>query len=208
MFSRKNKLEEQLKQGQRENRKTQRELERDRLQLERSEAQLKAEIKRLAAQGNKEACTILAKQLVKNRQQIARTYEIGAKMNGIANQQTLMKSNMKVANAAKASAGIMSTMNKQMDSSKTMEVMKNFSKQNMRVTMAEEAMDEALDSIFGDTADEEDAVVNQVLDELGIETASRIAGAPTPSSGSLAASSVPARDTEDIEAQLARLRGI
>lgn len=93
-----------------------------------------------------------------------------------------------------------------MDKAKTIEVMKNFSKESMKVSMAEEAIDDALDNIFGDTADEEDAVVNQVLDELGIETASKLAGAPTPSSGSLAASSVPARDTEDIEAQLARLR--
>ncbi|KAM3185491.1 hypothetical protein ACTXT7_006258 [Hymenolepis weldensis] len=208
MFSRKNKLEDQLKKGQRDNRRTQRELERDRAQLARNEAQIKAEIKRLAAQGNKEACTILAKQLVKNRQQVARTYEIGARMNGMANQQSLMKSNMRIANAAKTSAGVMSTMNKQMDKAKTIEVMKNFSKESMKVSMAEEAIDDALDNIFGDTADEEDAVVNQVLDELGIETASKLAGAPTPSSGSLAASSVPARDTEDIEAQLARLRGL
>lgn len=77
----------------------------------------------------------------------------------------------------------------------------------MKVSVAEEAMDDALDNIFGDTADEEDAVVQQVLDELGIETAAKLAGAPTPARGSLASGS-PGRETEDIEAQLARLRGL
>ncbi|KAM7541392.1 hypothetical protein Aperf_G00000046753 [Anoplocephala perfoliata] len=204
MFSRENKLEKQIKQGQRDNRRAQRELERDRNQLQSNEAQIKADIKRLAAQGNKEACAVLARQLVKNRQQVARSYEMGARLRGIESQHTLAKSNLKVASAAKTSTHAMSQMNKQLDPAKTAEIMKNFSKQSMKMSVAEEAMDDALDNIFGDTADEEDAVVQQVLDELGIETAAKLAGAPTPASGSLA----PGRETEDIEAQLARLRGV
>lgn len=112
MFSREDKLEKQLKQGQRDSRRAQRELERDRNHLQSNEVQLKSEIKRLAAQGNKEACAILARQLVKNRQQIARSYEMGTRLSGIGMQQTLIKSNMKVANAAKTSAQVMSRMNK------------------------------------------------------------------------------------------------
>ena len=70
-------------------------------------------------------------------------------------------------------------------------------------------MDDALSSVFDDNEEEEDAVVRQILDELGIETASKLAGVPDPLSGSLApASASPGRDTEDIEAQLERLRGI
>lgn len=71
--------------------------------------------------------------------------------------------------------------------------------------MTEEAIDDALSNIMGDNEEEEDSVVQQVLDELGIETAAKIAGAPTPAAGSI---KTPGLDTADIEAQLERLRSI
>ncbi len=112
MFSKKNKLQEQIKQGERDNRKSQREIERERAQLQRDEAKIKAEIKKLAAQGNKEACAILAKQLVKNRQQQTRTYEMGARFNGITSQQKLMGTNLRMAESMKKTTVTMGKMNK------------------------------------------------------------------------------------------------
>lgn len=112
MFSKKGKLEKQLKNERRENRKVQRDLERDRAELLREENKIKADIKRLAAQGNKEACAVLAKQLVKNRQQVARSYEMTSRVKGVAAQESILRSNMRVTDAAKTSTSIMSRMNK------------------------------------------------------------------------------------------------
>lgn len=47
------------------------------------EKKLEAEIKKMAKQGNKEACGVLAKQLVNLRKQKTRSYAAGAKMNSI-----------------------------------------------------------------------------------------------------------------------------
>ena len=79
-------------------RRTNRGLERDRAQLEKGnlpfipafskneileEKKLEAEIKRAAKQGNKDACKVLAKQLVNLRKQKTRSYAAGAKMSSM-----------------------------------------------------------------------------------------------------------------------------
>ena len=77
-------------------RRTNRGLERDRAQLEKGgypqplrinflleEKKLEMEIKRAAKQGNKEACKVLAKQLVNLRKQKTRSYAAGAKMSSM-----------------------------------------------------------------------------------------------------------------------------
>jgi hypothetical protein len=47
------------------------------------EKKLEAEIKRAAKQGNKDACKVLAKQLVNLRKQKTRSYAAGAKMSSM-----------------------------------------------------------------------------------------------------------------------------
>jgi charged multivesicular body protein 2B len=53
-----------------------RDVERDRRELERDEKKLEMEIKKAAKAGNKQACTVLAKQLVQIRKQKTRTYQV------------------------------------------------------------------------------------------------------------------------------------
>jgi charged multivesicular body protein 2B len=62
-----------MKAQQRELRKTNRELERDRGGLERQERQLEAEIKKAAKRGDRQAAAVYAKQLVRMRQQKAKS---------------------------------------------------------------------------------------------------------------------------------------
>jgi charged multivesicular body protein 2B len=62
-----------MRSQQRELRKVNRELERDRGGLDRQERQLEAEIKKAAKRGDKQAATAYAKQLVRLRQQKAKS---------------------------------------------------------------------------------------------------------------------------------------
>ena len=55
-------------------RKVTRDVERDRRELEREEKKLEMEIKKAAKLGNKQAATVLAKQLINVRKQKTRTY--------------------------------------------------------------------------------------------------------------------------------------
>ena len=71
---------EQLKENDKALRKVTRDVERDRRELEREEKKLEAEIKKAAKMGNKQAATVLAKQLINVRKQKTRTYNMTSKV--------------------------------------------------------------------------------------------------------------------------------
>lgn len=65
-----------------------------------------AEIKKMAKAGNKDACKILAKQLVQLRKQKTRTYAVSSKVGAMSTQAKLMNSQMKMAGAMASSAKV------------------------------------------------------------------------------------------------------
>lgn len=209
-FSKKPTVEQQLRQNDRTIRKTQRDLERDRSKLEQEEKKLEIEIKKAAKQGNKQACTVLAKQLVNLRKQKTKSYAVGSKVGAIGNQQKLMHSNMKMAGAMGTTTKTMQQMNKVMDPQKTAKMMQEFERENAKMGMTEEMISDTLDDILTESGDEEeqDAIVNQVLDEIGIEISGKIADAPSAHRGKLGESSKSKVTDDDIERQLAALKDL
>jgi len=69
--------------------------------------------------------------------------------------------------------------------------MQEFEKQSEIMDMKEEMMSDAIDDAMGDEADEDEseAVVSQVLDELGLQLTDQLTGLPI-ATGTLAASGV------------------
>lgn len=65
-----------------------------------------AEIKKMAKSGNKEACKILAKQLVQLRKQKNRTYAVSSKVTSMSTQTKVMNSQMKMAGAMSTTAKV------------------------------------------------------------------------------------------------------
>ena len=88
---------EQLKANDRELRKVDRDVERDRNKLEREEKKLELEIKKAAKTGNKQATTVLAKQLIQLRKQKTRTFTAQSQIRGAKNQAHAMGANAKLA---------------------------------------------------------------------------------------------------------------
>ncbi|KAF0026276.1 hypothetical protein F2P81_021013 [Scophthalmus maximus] len=130
-----------------------------------------AEIKKMAKSGNREACKILAKQLVQLRKQKNRTYAVSSKVTSMSTQTKVMSSQMKMAGAMSTTAKTMQAVNKKMDPQKTLKTMQDFQKENMKMDMTEDMINDTLDEIFDASGDEEESqdIVNQVLDEIGIE---------------------------------------
>ncbi|NWI10141.1 CHM2B protein, partial [Crypturellus soui] len=198
-----------IKEQNRELRGTQRAITRDRAALEKQEKQLELEIKKMAKTGNKEACKVLAKQLVQLRKQKNRTYAVSSKVTSMSTQTKVMNSQMKMAGAMSTTAKTMQAVNKKMDPQKTLQTMQNFQKENMKMEMTEEMINDTLDDIFDASDEEEESqdIVNQVLDEIGIEISGKMAKAPS------AARSLPSASTskaatisdEEIERQLKAL---
>ncbi|CAB1328785.1 unnamed protein product [Coregonus sp. 'balchen'] len=169
-------VDDVIKEQTKELRGTQRQITRDRAALEKQEKQMEMEIKKMAKSGNREACKILAKQLVQLRKQKNRTYAVSSKVTSMSTQTKVMNSQMKMAGAMSATAKTMQTVNKKMDPQKTLQTMQDFQKENMKMGMTEDMINDTLDEIFDESGDEEESqdIVNQVLDEIGIEISGKV----------------------------------
>jgi len=93
--------------------------------------------------------------------------------------QTL-KSQNTMAQAMKGVSRAMANMNRQMNMPQIQQILHEFEKQSEIMDMKEEMINDAIDDAMEDEGDEEesDAVVAQVLDELGLQLNDQLSGLP------------------------------
>merc|ERR1739844_651509 len=107
-----------------------------------------------------------------------------------------------------ATSKVMADMNKMMNPQQVAKNMQDFEAANMKMGMTEEMMNDTLDDILTESGDEEeqDAVVNQVLDEIGIEISGKLSEAPSAGKGTIGAEAISKKNKEaddEIEKMLA-----
>jgi len=165
------------------------------------------QIKKAAKEGNKQLCSVLAKQLVQLRKSKTRTVTVGANIGAIGSQNKIIQANNKMAEAMGQTSKTMSKMNAQIKPQQIMKTMQDFEKENAIMSMKDEMIEDTLNGILDESGDEEeqDAVVAQVLDEIGIEITGKMASAPNPSK-ELGSKSKSKFSDSEIEAQLAKLK--
>jgi charged multivesicular body protein 2A len=91
-------------------------------------------------------------------------------LQGCALKLQTVKSHHAMAEAMKSTASAMHKMNKAVDVPAINKMMQDFEKENMKTEMMQEIMGDAIDDVLGgeENEEEEEAIVNQVLDEIGI----------------------------------------
>ncbi|RZC47088.1 hypothetical protein C5167_040034 [Papaver somniferum] len=178
------------------------------------------------------ATRILARQLVRLRQQITNLQGSRAQIRGVATHTQAMYASTAISTGMKGATKAMTAMNRQMAPTKQAKVIKEFQKQSsqmdmtgpnqlraahpaqLAIEMLSESIDETLDK---DEAEEEtEELTNQVLDEIGVDIASQLSSAPK---GRIASKKVenavpiprpaatePSSDVDDLEKRLASLR--
>ena len=176
------------------------------LQLE--EKKLVAEIKRTAKTGNEAATKILARQLIRLRQQIANLQGSRAQMRGIATHTQAMHAHSSVAVGLKGATKAMAAMNKKMEPAKQAKIIQDFQKQSAQMDMTTEMMSDAIDdALDNDEAEEEtEELTNQVLDEIGVDVASQLSAAPKGRVATKNAENDSSSGIEELEKRLAALR--
>ncbi|XP_022127656.2 charged multivesicular body protein 2b [Pieris rapae] len=199
-------IKEQQRENDRELRKASRDLERDKVALEREEKKLEMEIKKMAKEGNNAGCKILAKQLVQLRNQKTRIYSANSKISSVQIHNKAMGANVAIAGAMGTTAKTMGSMNKIMNPQQIAKNMEAFKHANAKMEMTDEMISETLDDIMNESDDEEETegIINQVLDEIGIEVSGKMANAPSVSRNKVGESTTDA--DKDIMAQLAKLK--
>ncbi|XP_065037251.1 vacuolar protein sorting-associated protein 2 homolog 2-like [Musa acuminata AAA Group] len=218
IFKKKTSPKDALRTSKREMAVATRGVEREIASLQLEEKKLVAEIKKTAQTGNEAATRILARQLVRLRQQITNLQGTRAQIRGIATHTQAMYANTSLSTGMKGASKAMAAMNKQMEPAKQAKVMKEFQKQSSQMDMTLEMISEAIDETLDkDEAEEEtEELTNQVLDEIGVDVASQLSSAPK---GRIAVSSkkvdtasrtvAPKNpEVDDLEKRLASLRHI
>merc|ERR1719410_490285 len=142
----------------------------------------------MAKQGQMDAVKIMAKDLVRTRRYVKKFMLMRANIQAVSLKIQTLKSQNAMAQAMKGVTKAMMNMNKQMKLPEIQKIMQEFEKQSEIMDMKEEMMSDVIDDALGDEDDEEesDAIVTQVLDELGLQLTDQITGLPV-ASGTVAA---------------------
>ncbi|KAJ1294429.1 hypothetical protein BS78_01G145800 [Paspalum vaginatum] len=180
IFKKKVDPKEALRTSKREMAVATRGVEREIGSLQMEEKKLVAEIKKTAKTGNEAATKILARQLVRLRQQILNLQGTRAQIRGVATHTQAMHAGTSISAGMKGASKAMAAMNKQMEPAKQIKVMREFQKQSTQLDMTLEMMSDAIDETLDkDEAEEEtEELTNQVLDEIGVDVASQLSSAP------------------------------
>merc|ERR1712043_71111 len=125
----------------------------------------------MAKAGQMDAVKIMAKDLVRTRKYVKKFMLMRANIQAVSLKIQTLKSQAAMANAMKGVTKAMGSMNKQMKLPEIQKIM----------------MEGAIDDVMGDEdeEDESDAIVAQVLDELGLQLNDKLGDVPV-ATGSLA----------------------
>ncbi|KAI5064153.1 hypothetical protein GOP47_0020823 [Adiantum capillus-veneris] len=209
LFRKKATAKDALRTSKRETAVATRGIEREIGALQLEEKKLVAEIKKTAKTGNEAATKILARQLIRLRQQIAKLQGSRAQMRGVATHTQAMYANTAVAGAMKGASKAMAAMNKQMEPAKQAKVMQEFQKQSAQMDMTTEMISDSIDDALDNEEAEEETeeLTNQVLDEIGIDIAAQLSSAPKGKSANKRAQGT-SSEVDDLEQRLAALRNV
>ncbi|TKR95172.1 hypothetical protein L596_009375 [Steinernema carpocapsae] len=197
-----------MRENERNLRKTNRELDADRRQLERKEKELELE--------NQEAREKRKPRSLRHSRQAARPASEtenenlgnGSEDNSCGCTESAHVQHGKDVGSRATSTKTMKTMQKQMPLEKLAKDMREFEIAQEKMGMTDEIVNDTMDSILDESGDEEeqDAIVNQVLDEIGIDLNARLSLVPK-ASGAIGESSKAVSSEADLERMLANLRG-
>ncbi|XP_076343872.1 charged multivesicular body protein 2a-like [Tachypleus tridentatus] len=214
LFGHRKTPEELLRQNQRALNKAMRDLDREKAKMEQQEKKLIADIKKMAKDSQMDVVKIMAKDLVRTRRYVKKFILMRANIQAVALKIQTLRSQNAMAQAMKGVTKAMQNMNNQLKLPQIQKIMQEFEKQSEIMDMKEEMMNDAIDDAMGEEEEEEsDAVVAQVLDELGLQLTDQLTGLPeastsiaTTSQKEKPAATAIADADADLQARLENLR--
>mmetsp|Transcript_3051 Transcript_3051/g.4666 ORF Transcript_3051/g.4666 Transcript_3051/m.4666 type:complete len:223 (-) Transcript_3051:610-1278(-) len=192
-----------------------RKLQRQILAIEREEQKVKKEIKDAAKKGEKDACRILAKELVRSRKAKERIYASKAQLNSVSLHLSENLATMRVMGTMQKSSEIMQSMNDLIKMPEVAKVMSTMAREMAKAGLIEDMVEEAIS--FGESDDLDEAAdeeVDKVMNELTSGILSQAGATPSTSVGArkqtapAAEEEVPAdeKEDQDLQSRLAALR--
>lgn len=78
-----------------------------------------------------------------------------------------------------SSAAVMSKLNQQMKPEQLAQQLSQFQAESTKMDMKEESLNDMFDELFEEDDQEADAIMNQVLDEIALDTGEKLSTLPT-----------------------------
>ncbi|XP_056400408.1 charged multivesicular body protein 2a-like [Hyla sarda] len=169
-------MEAKLRQNQRALTRAMSELDLERQKMEQQETKVIGDMKKMAKQGQMDAMKDMAKDVVGKRRYIKKFISMKAKMQAVSHKMPTMKSHNSMAQAMKGVTKDMAAMNRQMKLPQIQKITTEFEKESGIMDVREETMNDAMGD--EDVEAETDAVVSQVLDELGLTLTDELSNLP------------------------------
>lgn len=197
---------EVLRASGRQSRASRREIERERARLESNEQRVKGELKRLAGAGRMDEARVLAKNLAQIRSAKQKLFMAETQLGAVQTEMAVANSQGKVMEAVAGAAGIMQRANGMNGAVNAMEIAQNFQMESEKAALTQEMTDDALDSVLGgpDVDEESEAVLQSVLDDIGLQVGTQMGAAPA-GRPAVQAGSDKVENTEDLMARIAAL---
>jgi len=202
-------MKEVLREHQRSINRSIRDIDRERTNLQNQEKKIIVDIKKLAKQGQMGAVKIMAKDLVRTRNNITKFYKMRTELQAVSLRIQTLSSQQSMAEAMKGVTRAMMVMNRQMNLPAMQRIMMEFEKQSERMDMKEEMVSDVMDDVFEQEDEEEESenIINQVLDEIGINLSSQLVDTPMTTATSTTTTSVKAKEEElDLQSRLDNLK--
>ncbi|XP_066249794.1 charged multivesicular body protein 3 [Euwallacea similis] len=149
--------------------------------IKREEEKVKRSLKEAAKKGDKDTCTILAKEILRARKAINKIYTSKAHLNSVMLQMKNQLATLRVAGSLQKSTEVMSAMQSLIRVPEVTHTMQEMSKEMMKAGIIEEMLDETFEDIE-DSEEMEEAAQSEIDKVLFEITEGKIGEAPLPPS--------------------------
>ena len=161
-------VKEQIREQKRSVDRSKRALEREKKKLEREHKKMLAQIKKMAEKGQTTGAKMLAKDIVRAKNQIAKLEQFIGQLSAVSLRIGSCASLNELGEAMNNCAKAMTLVSSKLDTKKLAQIGKTMAKQDMMLEMKSDMMSEVLDSLDDETEEESDELYNQVLMEAGV----------------------------------------
>lgn len=180
----------------------------------REEEKAKRTLKEAAKKNDREACLIMAKELVHTRKAVSRIYASKAHINSVVMQMRNQYATQRLAGSIQKSTEVMKSMQRLVRIPEIMATMRELSKEMTKAGIMEEMLEDTMESLDEDPEELEEQAAKEVDQILFDLTNGQLGRAPAAPTETIGAPSVPAEktaatpdtDLRDLEAQLEALR--
>ena len=151
--------------------KSRRTIDREREKMERQRKKNLDEFKKMAQNGNQAGAKMMAKDIVRLQNQSKNVEKFSGQLKGISMKVQNANSLNTISNAIENSAQAMNIVNQNLDMKNLQNKGRDMIKQNAKLEMKSDMINDAMDNIYDDDEDETNELYQQVLKDVGFDVA-------------------------------------